>query len=172
MNRKKIEDITSQILTEFNSNELPIPIKKIAERLGIKIHTYDLGDNISGVLVINQDQGFIGINPKEPSVRQRFTMAHELGHFLLHKNSSDSIFIDKEYKVLFRDQKSATGENKREQEANAFAASILMPRKLLIEQIQNHFLDLTDEVVVKQLAKMFDVSVIAMTIRISNLSLF
>jgi len=172
MNHKRIEDLTSQILAKFDSNELPVPIRKIAEQLGIKIHSYDLGENISGVLVIKNDQGTIGINPTEQPVRQRFTIAHELGHYVLHKNSNESIFIDKEYKVLFRDQRSSTGEDKREQEANAFAASILMPKKLLVEQIQNHFFDLTDENAVKRLAKMFNVSVIAMTIRISNLSLF
>lgn len=172
MNRKRIEEITDQILTGLNTNELPVPIKKIAEHLGIKIHSYDLGENISGVLVINNDQGIIGVNPLEPSVRQRFTIAHELGHFVLHKNSNESIFVDKDYKVLFRNQESSTGEHKREQEANAFAASILMPTKLLIEQIQNHFIDLTDEDAVKRLAQMFNVSVIAMTIRISNLNLF
>jgi|SRR5665647_967015 len=172
MNRKRIEDLTAQILAKFDTNELPVPIRKIAEQSGIKIHSYDLGENISGVLVIKNDQGTIGINPTEQSVRQRFTIAHELGHYVLHRNSNESIFIDKEYKVLFRDQRSSTGEDKREQEANAFAASILMPKKLLIEQIQTHFLDLTDENAVKRLAKMFNVSVIAMTIRISNLSLF
>ena len=169
MNHKKIEETTSGILADLNINELPIPIRKIAERLGIKIHPYDLGENISGVLVINKDQSVIGVNPNESSVRQRFTIAHELGHFLLHRNSEESIFVDKDFKVLFRNQESATGEHKREQEANAFAASILMPRKKIEEEIKSNCIDLTDEVTIKMLAKKFNVSVIAMSIRISNL---
>lgn len=169
MNYKKIEEATVRILAELNVNELPIPIKKIAEHLGVKIHPYDLGENISGVLVFKEEQSIIGVNPNESSVRQRFTIAHELGHFFLHKNSEESIFVDKDFKVLFRSQESAPGEHKREQEANAFAASILMPRKKIEEEIKNNFMDRTDEVMIKLLAKKFDVSVIAMSIRISNL---
>lgn len=172
MNRKRIEEIASQILADLNNYELPVPIKRIVESLGLNIHSYDLGDNISGVLVINKDQGIIGVNPLESSVRQRFTIAHELGHYILHKNSNESIFVDKDFKVLFRNQESSTGEHKREQEANAFAAAILMPQRMLIEKIQEHFIDLTDELAVKRLAQIFDVSVMAMTIRISNLNLF
>lgn len=172
MIRKKIEEIAAQILTELNINELPVPIRKIAERKGLNIHPYDLGVNISGVLVIEKEQGTIGINPLESSVRQRFTIAHELGHFILHKDSSESLFVDKEFKILFRNQESATGELKREQDANAFAAAILMPKNILEEKINELSLDLTDEDAVKSLAQMFDVSAIAMTYRIANLFKF
>lgn len=166
---KKIEEKTAQILSELDINELPIPIKKIADYIGVQIQSYDLGENISGVLVIKNDRGIIGVNPNESSVRQRFTIAHELGHYVLHKNTNESIFVDKDFSVLFRNQDSSTGEYKREQEANSFAASILMPKGMLEEQIQKHFIDLTDEIALKGLAKKFDVSLIAMTIRLSNL---
>lgn len=166
---KKIEEKTAQILSELGINELPIPIKKVADFIGVQIHSYDLGENISGVLVIKNDQGIIGVNPTESSVRQRFTIAHELGHYVLHKNSNESIFVDKDFGVLFRKRDSSTGEYKREQEANSFAASILMPKEMLEKQIKQHYIDLTDEVALKGLAKKFDVSLIAMTIRISNL---
>lgn len=170
MIRKRIEEIASQILNDLNINELPVPISSIAESIGLKIYPYDLGENISGALVIDKGQGIIGINPLESSVRQRFTIAHELGHFILHKNS-ESLFVDKDFKVLFRNQESSTGELKREQDANAFAAAILMPKKLLAEKISALAVDLTDEESIKDLAKMFDVSVTAMTYRIINLNL-
>lgn len=168
MIRKKIEDITAQILLDHDINELPVPISFIAEKMGLNIYHYDLGENISGALVIDNGQGTIGVNPLESSVRQRFTVAHELGHFVLHKNS-ESLFVDKEFKVLFRNHESSTGELKREQDANGFAAAILMPKKILAEKIRYLAFDLTDEYAVKHLAKMFDVSVMAMTYRISNL---
>jgi len=171
MIRKKIEEVTAQLLDELNINEIPVPIRKIAERIGLNIHPYDLGENISGVLVIEKEQGTIGINPLESSVRQRFTIAHELGHFILHKNNNDSLFVDKDFKVLFRNQESTTGELKREQDANAFAAAILMPKNILKKKIDELSLDLTDEDAVKSLAQMFDVSAIAMTYRIANLHL-
>ena len=55
------------------------------------------------------------------------------------------------------------------QDANAFAAAILMPKNKLEEKINNSSLDLTDDEAVKKIAQMFDVSVIAMTYRIANL---
>ena len=167
---KKIEERATQILSELGINLFPIPILKIAKLLGVQIHQYDLGENISGVLVIKNDQGIIGVNPSESSVRQRFTIAHELGHYMLHRNLNESIFVDREISVLFRSQNSSPGELKREQEANAFAAAILMPKDMLLEQIQKNYIDITDEVALKGLAKKFDVSLIAMTIRVSNLS--
>ncbi len=170
MIKKRIEEIASQILNNLNINELPVPISLIAESIGLKIYSYDLGENISGALVIDKGQGIIGINPLESSVRQRFTIAHELGHFVLHRNV-ESLFVDKDFKVLFRNQESSTGELKREQDANAFAAAILMPKKLLAEKINDLAVDLTDEYSVKHLAQMFDVSVTAMTYRIINLNL-
>ena len=87
----------------------------------------------------------------------------------MHKNTNESIFVDKDFKILFRNQVSAIGVDKREQEANSFAASILMPKKMIEHQLNQYSLDLTDEVALKKLAKTFNVSVTAMSIRISNL---
>jgi Zn-dependent peptidase ImmA (M78 family) len=171
MIRKKIEDITAKILAELGISELPIPVKKIAEMKGLIIHSYDLGENISGVLVINNNKGVIGLNPTESPVRKRFTIAHELGHYILHGGNKDSLFVDKEFKVLFRDQSSSNGDHRQELEANAFAAAILMPADILKREIGQLPLDLTDEDIIKSLAQKFEVSSIAMTYRISNLEL-
>jgi Zn-dependent peptidase ImmA (M78 family) len=150
---------------------LPVPVNKIAESRGLTIKPYDLGEAVSGVLVIKQGVGTIGINPTESMVRQRFTVAHELGHFELH-NDGDELFVDKAFKVHFRDQNSSKGEIKKEQEANAFAAALLMPEKFIRKEIEKHSFDLSDEDSMKTLAKTFNVSVPAMTFRISNLGLF
>ncbi|HUC79397.1 MAG TPA: ImmA/IrrE family metallo-endopeptidase [Flavisolibacter sp.] len=171
MLNRKIEKLTSKLLDDLKVDKLPIPINKIAESRGLSIKPYDLGADVSGVLVIEGGRGTIGINPTESAVRQRFTIAHELGHFELH-NDGDELFVDKGFKVLFRDQNSSKGEIKKEQEANAFAAALLMPEKLIREEVQKHSFDLTDEDSMKKLAKAFNVSVPAMTFRISNLRLF
>lgn len=78
---------------------------------------------------MDSGKGTIGFNPTESKTRQRFTIAHELGHFELHKQDS-GLFVDKEFKMLFRDQNSSSGEIRKEQEANAFAAAILMPENI------------------------------------------
>jgi Zn-dependent peptidase ImmA (M78 family) len=169
MIRKKIEELTSQILEELNIIMYPIPIKKVAEQKGLKIRPYDLGDDISGALIIDNGQGTIGVNSKEPHVRQRFTIAHELGHFFLHSKTNESLHVDKEIQLLFRDGLSSSGDIKIEKEANSFAASILMPFAILDKAIKELPSNLNDEEAIKKLAQMFEVSTIAMTHRISNL---
>jgi len=64
-----------------------------------------------------------------------FTIAHEIGHFILHHGESD-LFIDTTY-VAFRDSESTKGENRAEIQANQFAAALLMPA-LFIEQERNY----------------------------------
>jgi Zn-dependent peptidase ImmA (M78 family) len=168
---KRIERIANSILEELGINKLPIPVDEIAKKRGLDIRAYDLGENVSGVLVMESGKGTIGFNPTESKVRQRFTIAHELGHYELHKQDN-GFFIDKEFKMLFRDHNSSTGEYKKEQEANAFAAALLMPEKFVVKEIKNHNLDLSDEDSMKELAKLFNVSVPAMTYRVTNLNLF
>lgn len=172
MLNKRIERITTQILDEYKINKLPIPINEIAVNRGLEIKAYDLGEDVSGVLVIKDGLGFIGYNPTESKVRQRFTVAHELGHYELHNKQNESaLFVDKQFKVEFRNQDSSTGEMVREREANAFAAALLMPEKLLIKEIKNHHFELSDDDNLQELAKLFNVSVSAMTFRLMNLKL-
>jgi Zn-dependent peptidase ImmA (M78 family) len=171
MNPKKIEELTSKLLQELNINKIPIPISEVAERKGLKVMPYDLGENVSGVLVIKDGMATIGVNPLEGKVRQRFTIAHELAHYELHRHLGD-LFIDKDFKVHFRDQNSSTGEILKEQEANSFAAAILMPKEMLVKEIRKNEFNLLEEESVKKLAKLFDVSIAAMTYRIANLNLF
>jgi Zn-dependent peptidase ImmA (M78 family) len=171
MLNKRIEKITREILQEFGIAKLPVPIEQIAKQRGLKLKSYDLGENISGVLAIDSGKGTIGFNPRESKVRQRFTVAHELGHYELHYKNNE-LFVDKEFNVLFRDQNSSTGELKKEQEANGFAASILMPESFLIQEIKKNKFDLSEEKCLKELSKLFHVSVTAMTFRIANLNLF
>ncbi len=167
---KRIEKMISNILDDFGITKLPVPVEEIAKKRGLEIKAYDLGVNVSGVLVMEAGKGTIGFNPNESKVRQRFTIAHELGHYEMHKQDN-GFFIDKEFQVLYRDENSSTGELKKEQEANAFAAALLMPEKFVLKEIKNHSLDLSDENSMKELAKRFNVSVPALTYRIVNLNL-
>jgi Zn-dependent peptidase ImmA (M78 family) len=172
MLNKKIEKITSQILKDNEVNSLPIPINELAWKRGLAVQPYDLGENVSGVLVINNGTGFIGYNPLESSVRQRFTVAHELGHYELHRpNQQEALFVDNTFRVEFRNQDSSTGELAQEREANAFAAAILMPENILLEVIKNYHFELGDDESIQKLSTLFNVSVSAMTFRLINLKL-
>lgn len=165
-----IEKKAYDILTELNISSLPIPIKEILKKNKVELVPYDSKGNFSGLLLIQGESAVIGYNPLESEVRQRFTFAHEFGHFVLHKDRND-IFIDNQFKVMFRDERATTGEYVIEQEANAFAAAILMPEVKLKEQIRTLNFDLGDEKCLTELARIFNVSVQAMTYRIINLNL-
>lgn len=151
----------------------PVPIEKIARLKGAEVIPYELGDEISGILVINDQKGIIGYNPSDSKRRQRFTIAHELGHYLLHHNSKD-LFLDRDFLVVkYRGKKVySRSELRQESEANAFAASILMPKSLIIAELEKEeYSKLKENELIEELAKAFDVSVHAMTYRLSDLNI-
>lgn len=172
---RNIELRAAQLADKYSDKKKKhVDVNEIAEKLGLQVTAHDLGANVSGVLYIDKGKGTIGYNDTESEVRQRFTIAHEVGHFILHRLENE-IFVDKkEFKVLFRDDKSSTGEIKQEREANAFAAALLMPRERVIKELDKMKFDLGDdkEDVIKELANTFKVSTQAMMYRISNLELF
>jgi Zn-dependent peptidase ImmA (M78 family) len=169
---KKIEKQVSELLSQEGIDYLPIPVDKIARSKGVEVVPYDLGAEVSGVLSVNDNKGTIGYNPTQSKVRQRFTIAHELGHFLLHSNSNKELFVDKDFIVKFRSKKSYTPtEQRHESEANAFAAALLMPRSVVFQEIaKKKFQALSELELIEELAKVFDVSIPAMTYRLSDLS--
>jgi Zn-dependent peptidase ImmA (M78 family) len=170
---RQIQIIVEKLLEQMQIVEPPINVVEIAKQLNIKIREDELGD-ISGLIYREGNQVTIGINSGDPSVRQRFTIAHELGHFFLH--SENQLFVDKVFAVKLRDHVSSEAIDKEEIEANAFAAEMLMPSKLVRSDFQlsnSSILDyergeVLDEII-KELATNYKVSKQAMTIRLINL---
>lgn len=156
------------ILTE-SSYEIPVDVEKIAESHNVSVVRQDLENSVSGVLVIKGERGVIGVNANHHPNRQRFTIAHELGHYLLHPEASE-VFVDRS-PVFFRDGNSAEGVDQQEMDANAFAAGLLMPEKDLIELLGNQPIDAFDDVSVRRLSARFGVSTQALTIRLTRLGL-
>lgn len=149
-----------------------MPIEIVARRLGLTTEAAALGENVSGMLVVENDRGAIGYNATHARVRQRFTVAHEIAHFTLHlkKNRRSQLFIDP-FVIFRRDDNSETGSDKQEVEANRFGAALLMPASLVRKEIKKHGLDLDDEDALRFLAKRFHVSTVAMTYKLNTLGL-
>ena len=168
----QIEKKAFELLEKTNSVSLPIPIKEVIKKIGIKLSPYDLGNDVSGVLVIDNETCKIGYNSTESHVRQRFTLAHELGHFILHKNKNQDVFVDN-VTYMFRKSNTRSVDYKIEMEANQFAAAILMP-EIMIERELNKLNNgnLSDHDLIVELANKFKVSQIAMTYRLNNLGYF
>lgn len=165
-----VERDAALLLERLGVRDAPIPVDRVAALLGLHIERTVFGDDVSGVLVINQDKGVIGVNASQPLVRQRFTIAHEIAHYELHREELP-VFIDKQlrqYAAVFRNADSSNGEDRREREANRYAAALLMPLPLLREEIAKLPPELDDEEVVESLAARFNVSKQAMSFRIAN----
>lgn len=173
MTLKQIEDTATGLLEKLSLNYAPVPIKNIIKKLDIGLKPDELGEEISGLLVIENNRAVIGYNSEESIVRQRFTMAHEIGHFVLHcdKNAKNQLFVDS---IMYRKNFSSESEKRREMQANTFAASLLMPRKLVVtnfDELVETGGNLTDEDIIYELSSLFKVSSIAMTYRLINLNL-
>ena len=111
----------------------------------------------------------IGVNSLHHPNRQRFTIAHEIGHLELHRDViSSAVHVDKQFPILMRDANSATGTEKMEIEANQFAAELLMPLALIDQTFGKPF-DIDDESPLDDLAKKLRVSKQALEYRIRNL---
>lgn len=158
------------MLRESGVAAAPVPVESIALRLGLQVERAELGDEVSGILVVQDRRGVIGVNVAHSRVRQRFSIAHELGHYVMHRGDMQ-VFIDKHY-IAFRDGRSSTGADPREREANAFAAALLMPAALVREAVEHYCFDLGDDEALDALAALFEVSRQAMTVRVSTLGVF
>jgi Zn-dependent peptidase ImmA (M78 family) len=112
----------------------------------------------------------IGVNALHHPNRQRFTIAHEIGHLVLHRPEiTKEIHVDREFPMLMRDAVSATGSDEMEIEANCFAAEILMPESFLAKSLEGRPIDIDDDAAVSALAKVYKVSASAMRLRLGNL---
>ena len=158
---------TAQIILNSVGYNIPIDIERIIQSYNIEIRSQSLEDSMSSMLVIKNGRGIIGINKAHPPTRQRFSLAHELGHYLLHSKSTQ-IFVDAST-IFFRDELASEGSDKEEIEANTFAAELLMPESVLRQIIRQQPLDAFDDRAVQRLAAKFGVSVQALTIRLTRL---
>lgn len=157
------------LIQELNIRDTPVDVNSVAQQLSVDIVTASLEDEVSGMLITRNGRAVIGINERHHPHRQRFTIAHELGHFVLHSGES-KVFVDSTV-TYYRDGNSSEGVYLQEIAANSFAAELLMPKNFIKQYFEERQLEPLDEQEVKRLASRFDVSEQAMTIRLVNLGL-
>lgn len=148
------------ILEQFTQQE-PVKLAALADALGLLVFKSSLKPDISGLIEPSNSSpsGFqIRINRHEMPERQRFTLAHEISHFLLHRDKIGGGVIDN---VMYRSNLSS----KLEVEANRLAAEIIMPSKLVKERLAE-FGGVPSEDTIVALASRFQVSQPAMRIKL------
>lgn len=163
----RINSEVEKLLTAARVNDAPVPVEKIARSVGVNVAYNNFNNEVSGLLVRKPGEAVIGVAKEQSKERQRFTIAHELGHYLLHEG--DEVHVDKMFRVNLRSPLSSTAEDVEEVEANAFAASLLMPMRFLIADLQDVALDIDDPEQIEELAKSYEVSTQAMTYRLMNI---
>jgi Zn-dependent peptidase ImmA (M78 family) len=148
----------------------PVPVEKLAKALGVKVEYNPFDDELSGMAFLRDGKPVIGVNANHHPNRQRFTIAHELGHILLHRSRLDAaVLIDKNKNFIPRDAISAEGTDPVEVEANAFASELLMPVKLVRQVLSESTRDLHDDEYLIALAKRFRVSLAAFQFRLEKI---
>lgn len=141
-----------EMLAQFWDYRLPVDPFVIAERVGLRVRRLADWSPYSGWY--DSRGGIIEYKSGEAAVRQRFTVAHELGHFALDHGDSPRDTPD---------NFSSRTNSVQERQANQFAAELLMPADAIQEIVASGRYSLDE------LADIFKVSKVAMSYRITNL---
>jgi len=170
--KKTSEQLNAQagkLLVQADAFSVPVDLNSVAQHFKLAVHEKPLEEEFSGFLAVPEK--VIVVNKNHPPTRRRFTIAHEIGHYILHakKNPDVDVFIDRA--VYFRKEVAISNTNHQtEMEANIFAAGLLMPEALIERYLKdNAWVDLSKSEDIKALASEFDVSAQAMSYRLRNL---
>lgn len=144
------EALSGQI-RDIVSPKLPVPVNEILKTMNIDLEPFEFPNHVSGMFSEVQGHPVIGVNSRHSSTRRRFTIAHELYHFLTSEDSSIMAMTE-----------TKGGVEEVERRANRFAALLLMPEDAVKRLSQ-------EGICVKHMAEIFDVSEQAMRIRLIEL---
>ena len=175
MKQDEVKKKAENFCKENSITESPVEIVKICKNNGIKVFEEYLPEDVSGLIVVDEEEWpkynsnkFIIVNLADSAARRRFTIAHELAHFILHKEDS------KLYAHRDMPDNGIRKSDDFEQEANYFAANVLMPEELVrekIEVIKDSWGEIPISVLAQAIAASFGVSKSAATIRLRQLGI-
>lgn len=169
----KAHDKARELIKKYGVTTVPVPIESIAIAEGAEIARHRFEGPESGFALRDGDRWIIGVNTQTSNRRQRFTIAHELGHLLLHEGRP--LTVDQAVvRVDLRNHVSSMATDQQEIEANTFAANILMPKEIVIARTSTIIKESTHisrDDLVSRLAREFDVSTEAIGYRLINLGI-
>ena len=152
---KKLTAEDNALIDEFHRSlpDKPVAITDLARKFGLEVWRSKLPTGVSGAIRRENGGYAIYANQDDSLTRRRFTYAHELAHFLLHREQIGDGISDN---LLLRSNLA----NNLEVEANKLAADILMPSDIVNELAETRKYD------VNELAELFGVSRSAMLVRL------
>lgn len=143
--RKRVDNI----LKKLNISIAPIPLEQVAKFFSLEVVDYPgFPDSVSGALIKEEGLQVIGVNENHPLVRRRFTIAHELGHYIMGHDVTSVL------------DHAFDGATDKEREANQFASELLMPKNFLKKDLDQK------QYTIKDLASRYLVSEQSMSIRL------
>lgn len=154
-----VDENIFDIINRFRESA-PVDVERLTRALGLQLNYSSLDKNIAGMIEKSGNSYLVTVNKKDAETRQRFTIAHELGHYVHHRDKiGDGVADSRMYR------NTGAFDNKRigatqESQANQFAANLLMPFAL-ISKLQAAGVNTPDE-----LAASLGVSRQAMHIRL------
>jgi Zn-dependent peptidase ImmA (M78 family) len=165
---RNAERRAAELLHELRVSGIPVPVDHIVRRLGAQLTFERLPADVSGLLLRDETRQVIAVNSAHARTRQRFSIAHEIGHLRMHKG----VFVDT-LRVNLRDDNAHRGVDWDEIEANAFAAELLMPKEQVYIECRSLLAtgSASQTAMAERLARKFDVSPQAMGIRLVVLGL-
>lgn len=164
----RVDNAARDLLAEFDVSSPAVDVHHLARQMGVQVVQTSMNQDVSGMLIRDDNVLTVGLNSNQVSRRQRFTLAHELGHLRLHRGRP--LIVDSSIRVNLRDSASATATNREEMEANRFAAALLMPENMVREALASTVAAKPAQLQ-RELAELFDVSTEAMGYRLINLGI-
>lgn len=165
-----IKKIVSDLISKVGIGKAPVVVTDIAEYLGLSAKSISFeNNNILGML----NKNIIYVNSKKNNVDSRFTIAHEIGHYILQNFNIDTVDT-----VYVRDL--FNHDEKEECEANLFASELLIPTEFLNKDLKKIIYDFKKmglnlsknrDLIICALAKIYFVSCDVMKFRIKNINL-
>jgi Zn-dependent peptidase ImmA (M78 family) len=142
-------------------DDVPVKVGMIAERLGLEVLSLTLSTETSGLIRKLPNGSYeIHVNNTDAPVRQRFTVCHEIAHFLLHRALIDAEGITDN--ILYRSKLS----NRQEAEANRLGAAILLPWPRVTDWHQQRFGAPPNKENIEEIASAFRASSLAVGFRL------
>lgn len=153
-------NMARKVLKQYKIEEVPTDLRKICEGEGLEYMELDDPEAVDGMLMELEDGTRLAmVNQAKAYVRGRFTLAHELGHIFLRHDKRD--FYDAEVAREYDEDMPESAKPPWEQEADAFAAELLIP----MGQLKKYQAELKNP---EKVAGIFQVSRPAMAIAIAN----
>ena len=160
---KFVREMASKVLAECGITEPPINLKHVVEVKGFVYMEVDtFPDNVSALFIAKGGQNYALVNAKHHPNRQRFSLAHELGHIILQHKGVD---LEEDVSTIDTPPENSGDSRRRdprEKEADIFASALLIPLGMLKKEHSKKDAD------IEKMAKVFGVSQQAMTIAVMD----